>query len=115
MDRVSQDPQFQILAAEVRLIDERLKSNRLSLNEQVRRAELAAENARKQKEIASQRTIEANDRDRRYSLTLADVNEPHLKLVLKGSDASAEPAGDPAKREALNVLSDLIVLTGERG
>jgi hypothetical protein len=48
-------------------------------------------------------------------LTLADVNEPHLKLVLRGSDASAEPTGDPAKREALNVLSDLIVLTGERG
>jgi carboxyl-terminal processing protease len=115
MYRVSQDPQFQILAAEVRLIGERLKSNRLSLNEQVRRAELAAENGRNQKAIASERTIEANDRDRRYTLTLADVNEPHLKLLLKGSDASAEPAGDPAKREALNVLSDLVVLTGERG
>jgi carboxyl-terminal processing protease len=114
-DRVSQDPQFQILSADVRLISERLKSNRLSLNERVRRAESAAANERKAKEIASERAIETNDRDRRYYLTLADINEPNLKLVLKDTDTSAEPAGDPAKREALNVLSDLIVLTGERG
>jgi carboxyl-terminal processing protease len=114
-DRVSQDPQFQILSAEVRLINDRLKSNRLSLNERIRRAESAAANERKAKEIASERAIETNDRDRRYYLTLADINEPNLKLVIKDTDASAEPAGDPAKREALNILSDLVQLTGERG
>jgi carboxyl-terminal processing protease len=114
-ERVSQDRQFQILSADVRLINDRLKSNRLSLNERVRRAESAAANERKTKEIASERAIETNDRDRRYYLTLADINEPNLKLVIKDTDASAEPAGDPAKREALNILSDLVQLTGERG
>jgi carboxyl-terminal processing protease len=114
-DRVSQDPQFQFLSADVRLISERLKSNRLSLNERVRRGESAAANERKAKEIASERATETNDRDRRYYLTLADINELNLKLVLKDTDTSAEPTGDPAKREALNVLSDLIVLTGKRG
>jgi carboxyl-terminal processing protease len=114
-DRVGQDPQFQLLSENVRMVSERLKSNRLSLNEQVRRAEMARENQRKEKEIASERIIETNDRDRRYELTLGDVNESHLKLVLKDGDVSAAPAGDPAKREALNVLCDLIELTEKKG
>jgi carboxyl-terminal processing protease len=136
--RVSQDSQFQDISDDVRQLDERLKSNRLSLNESSRRDEMAKEAKQKEKEEADRKKAAADDRDKTYELTLADVDKPQLKLAEQKPDptdtsksAKAKPArssddpveaalddddstnladNDPGKRETLNILSDLIDL-----
>jgi carboxyl-terminal processing protease len=137
--RVSQDPQFQDISEDVRQLDERLKSNRLSLNEAVRRDEMAKEAKQREKEEADRKKAEADDHGKTYDLTLADVDKPQLKLVEQKPDpvpspktAKVKPArpsdnpvdaalddddsasladSDPGKRETLNILSDLIELS----
>jgi carboxyl-terminal processing protease len=134
--RVSQDPQFQDISQDLRQLDERLKSNRLSLNETVRRDEMANEAKQREKEEADRKKAEAADHDRTYELSLADVDKPQLKLAEQKPDAAkstkAKPVhssdnpveaalddddsanladNDPGKRETLNILSDLIDLT----
>jgi carboxyl-terminal processing protease len=134
--RVSQDSQFQDIVQDVRQLDERLKNNRLSLNETVRRDELANEAKQREKEEADRRKAQADDHDKIYELSLADLDKPQLKLVEKKSEpaklAKAKPVhpsenpaeaalddddstnladNDPGKRETLNILSDLIDLT----
>src|SRR3984893_12273017 len=135
-NRVSQDPQFQDISDDVRQLEERLKSNRLSLNESSRRDEMAKEAKQKEKEEADRKKAATDDHDKTYELTLADVDKPQLRLAEQKPDsvepsksAKAKPARstddpvedaldddestnladiDPARRETLNILSDLI-------
>jgi carboxyl-terminal processing protease len=135
-NRVSQDPQFQDISDDVRRLDERLKNNRLSLNESVRRDEMAKEAKQKEKEEADRKKAESDDHSRTFELNLADVDKPQLKLeakpdtnaqksakakaarpsdnpveeTLDDDDSTNLADSDPAKREALNILSDLIEL-----
>jgi carboxyl-terminal processing protease len=134
--RVSQDPQFQDISDDIRQLDERLKNNRLSLNESARRDEVAKEGKQKEKEEADRKKAEADDHNKIYELNLADVDKPQLKLVEQKPDAAATAKSakakaartgdnpvedaledddsidladsDPTKRETLNILSDLI-------
>ncbi len=87
--RVSQDPQFQDISDDVRQLDERLKSNRLSLNEAVRRDEMAKEAKQREKEEADRKKAETDDHGKTYELTLADVDKPQLKLAEQKSDPAA--------------------------
>ncbi len=137
-NRVSQDAQFQDISDDVRQLEERLKSNRLSLNEAGRRDEMAREAKQKEKEEGDRKKAAADDHNKTYELTLADVDKPQLKLVeqkpdvdaaAKSAKAKSLHAGDdpvdaalddedstnltdsdPGKRETLNILSDLIDL-----
>ena len=135
LNRVSKDPQFQDISDDVRRSYDRLKFNRLSLNEAVRRDHLAKEAKRREREEADRKRAEADDHNKTYELTLADLGKP-LRLVerksdpadaaksakarrmrsnekpdeaaLDDDDSTVLAAGDPGKRETLNILSDLI-------
>ena len=124
--RVRHDQQFQDIAKDVQQLNERLKNNRLSLNETTRRIEIAKDTKQREKEEAERRNAERADQSKTYELNLAYVNRPHLPLLEK-TLATAKPAlrsynpadaahdeesdldeSGPAKKEALNILSDLI-------
>ena len=136
--RVAQNSQFKDMSEDIRQLQERLKQNRLSLNEKVRRDELEEQNAQKEKEIQDKKKAAAANNDKVYQLALSDVDKPQLKLlekkpesapkaskpkatsedptedVLDDDDSSGSPStvdGDPVKRETFNVLSDLIDLS----
>ena len=137
--RVSQDTQFQDISEDIRQLDARLKNNRLSLNESVRRDEMAKEAKQREKEEADRKKVEADDHTKTYELNLTDVDKPQLKLMEHKSDAAATSKSgkaktartdenpvedalddddsnsladsDPVKRETLNILSDLIVFS----
>src|ERR1700730_13047926 len=136
-NRVSQDPQLQDISDDVRLLADRLKSNRLSLNELARRGERAQEEKKREKEEADRKKAEVEDTTKTFELSLADVDKPQLKLLEKKQDATVSNSGkskaggssdnpaevalddedpanlsdsDPVRREALNILGDLIDL-----
>jgi carboxyl-terminal processing protease len=127
--RVNRDSEFQNITEDSQEINERLKINRVSLNEAVRRSEMAKDAKRKEKEAAENKHALQADRSLTYKLTLADIKRAQLPLVGKESDAdnpafededdenegdlveseTASPEGRSAvKRETLNILSDLI-------
>lgn len=132
-NRVSHDPQFQDILNDVRQSDERLKSNRLSLNETIRRDEMAKQEKQREKEEADRKKAAADNHNKTYKLTISDVDK-QLKLAEQKSDlmampesAKAEPirsggnpvndddstnlaGSDPEKRETLNILSDFVEL-----
>jgi len=137
--RVAKDPQFQDITEDTRQLDEKLKDNRLSLNETTRREEISQEERQREKEEADRKKEEAADQTKAYELTLADVDKPELKLLeqkpdqataaksakpksdpstdnpveaaLDDDDSSKLADSDPGKRETLNILSDLIELS----
>ena len=126
--RVSHDPQFQNIAKDLQRLNERLRNNRLSLNESVRRAEMAKDARWREMEEAERRNAERADHSKVYELSLADVSKPQLRLLerkhsaakpaLRSHDPGEAALGErednnlgeigPEKREALNILSDLI-------
>jgi carboxyl-terminal processing protease len=129
--RLRHDPQFQDIAKDVRQLNERLKNNRLSLNEATRWTEMANYTRQKEDEEAERRNAERTDRSNTYELNLAYVNKPQLPL-LKKPLATAKPAprsynpfdealdevaesdldkSGPARKETLNILSDLVGLS----
>jgi len=132
-NRIAQDQSFQDIIADVKELKDRLKGNRLSLNEKLRRDQLDKDNAQKQKEQADEKKTQAQVRDKRFELTLADVDKPQLKLIEKtpaqkdqksqGSDSnSTDPNAavedengttldsDAIRRETLNIATDLVDL-----
>jgi carboxyl-terminal processing protease len=126
--RVRHDPEFRDIAKDVQRLNERLKNNRLSLNETTRRTEKVKDIKHREKEEAERGNAEQADRSKTYELNLAHVNKRQLPLLEKKL-AKTKPAprsynpvdaaldegeendldeGSPAKREALNILSDLV-------
>jgi carboxyl-terminal processing protease len=106
-NRVGQDVQFQDISEDIRRMNERLKNNRLSLNEVVRRADLSKDNAQRDKEKADAKKAEAADTDKHYELALTDVDKPQLKLIeKKSSTAQADPKTDASKPGAGQTPSD---------
>jgi carboxyl-terminal processing protease len=132
-NRLAQDQSFQDIVADVKELKDRLKSNRLSLNEKVRRDQLDKDNGQKQKGQADEKKMQVQVHDKRYELTLADVDKPQLKLVEKApvqkdqkaqsnNSNAADPTAtiddengntldaDAIRRETLNVATDLVDL-----
>jgi carboxyl-terminal processing protease len=131
-NRINQDGALQDITADMKILKDRLKTNRLSLNEKIRRDELDEDNDRKQKELTDEKKVDAQVQDKRYELTLADINKPQLRLLPKealpaaGKDAKASPTpggedaideengntadSDAIRRETLNIMADLVDL-----
>jgi len=129
LERVKSDPEFRYIMEDRDRIKQRIEENRLSLNEAVRRQELAEEKQRKE--------AREKERDKRgpalqaqaYQLNLDDVGKEKLELVaynrkpdktamLDDEPESAEapkknekPLPDPVRDETLRILMDLLSLT----
>ncbi len=78
--RVKNDPEFHFLEQDIDKMEERMKSNRLSLNIDDRKAELADDKKRTE-EIKVERAEHKAALPVEYSLTLADVDKPKLARV----------------------------------
>jgi len=137
-ERVAKEREFKYIDEDMKTFRERLALNKLSLNEKVRKEELAVEKKRK----------EARDLERKqhsyqapiaYEVSLDTVDKPQLPLVVdkkqahkKEADLKKEkanqkaqlPAGedseedippsnipDPVKNEAISILEDLSSMT----
>jgi carboxyl-terminal processing protease len=132
-NRIAQDQSFQDILADVKELKDRLKSNRLSLNEKLRRDQLDKDNAQKQKEQADEKKMQTQVQDKRFELTLADVDKPQLKLIEKAPAQKDQKAqgnnsnttdpnatiedengvtldADAIRRETLNITTDLVDL-----
>jgi hypothetical protein len=114
-----------------------LRNNCVSLNEEVRRNEIAEEVYLCDKGDADRISANAHDRTKYYRLMLADVDKPELILIdrkaeleiarngvvsdevektlttlLPGeSNIATATENDAVTRETLNILSDVLVLT----
>ncbi|MGA8477103.1 MAG: carboxy terminal-processing peptidase [Chthoniobacterales bacterium] len=132
-NRIAQDQSFQDILADAKELKDRLKSNRLSLNEKIRRDQLDKDNSQKQKEQADEKKVQGQVHDKRFELTLADVDKPQLKMIEKApvqkdqkaqdnnsntSDPNATIEdengttldADAIRRETLNIATDLVDL-----
>jgi carboxyl-terminal processing protease len=132
-NRIAQDQSFQDILADAKELKDRLKSNRLSLNEKIRRDQLDKDNSQKQKEQADEKKVQGQVHDKRFELTLADVDKPQLKMIEKApaqkdqkaqdnSSNTSDPNAtiedenattldaDAIRRETLNIATDLVDL-----
>ncbi|MFZ0616033.1 MAG: carboxy terminal-processing peptidase [Chthoniobacterales bacterium] len=124
-ERVSKDTEFRYINEDMKRFQERLELNKLSLNEKVRKAEIAQEKQRKEQRMAERKKNPAQNPPA-LEVTLDTVDKPVLpKVVAKkkplrdkaaklsedGEDSEEEESAanvpDPVKREALNILKDL--------
>ncbi len=135
--RIKESPLFQDLTNEIALANESTEKNRVSLNEKVRKNELAQMTQLRDKSDSDRKIARAQDRNKYYQLTLADVDKTELKLIKYQSEPDASeqtaagdgtlrsilepPAGVPNKsdfdpmteneaitHETMNILSDLV-------
>jgi carboxyl-terminal processing protease len=135
--RIRLNPVFDDLAQEAGRLDQRWTANRLSLNERLRRDQLAQGAQRRRREEAHRKTASAKPWGQAYQLTLADVDRSKLKRITQKAAGASKPAAstgsqdlkspvadargiegsetsigtDWAAREVLEVLSDLVDLT----
>ena len=98
--RVKNDPEFRFLQEDIDKMEERMKSNRLSLNIEDRKAEIAADKKHTE-DIKAERVASKVTPPVEYSLTLADVDKPKLARVeseKKGKDK--DKTADVSKPDA---------------
>lgn len=124
-ERVAKDQEFRYINEDMKRYHERIQLNQLSLNEKLRKVELAQEKSRKV-ERKVERKKKQEEKQPAYEVTLDTFDKPTLpKVVAKKKpapeksakapgdgedseneeDASASP--DPIRSEALNILKDL--------
>ncbi len=127
--RVTADREFRWVLEDLNTVKHRLAVNKISLNEKMRRAELADDKAKKEKRIAEREKHKQPDQ-KVYQLTLDNVDKPELQLaknekkpsIDEGAAAddaddddetlSAKKAAvDPVRNETLNILTDLLELS----
>lgn len=138
--RIQNNPEFHYVMEDMERLRHRLDDNRISLNEDVRRRELQDDKLRKEGR-SKERLARHDEEPRVYRLTLDTVDKPNLQLIMfpgklaaakaKGAlpavapeaavdgdedgasdgDSTKEPAIDPERDEALNILGDLVDLT----
>jgi len=121
-DRVSKDPEFKYITEDMKRFREKLDLNQLSLNEKIRKEELAQEKARKD-ERKKERKLHPVEEPVAYEVTLDTVDKPVLPKVTlkkkparekatKDPDAEEDEADvahipDPIRHEAINIIQDL--------
>jgi carboxyl-terminal processing protease len=142
-ERIKNDPEFHFVMEDIDRLRRKLDDNRISLNEDFRKKELADDKLRK--EMRSKERLARNEEEPRiYRLTLDTVDKPNLQLIMypgklaeakkngvvpkvdpeaaasdadtdliasAGGDGTKEPAIDPARDEALNIVADLVDLS----
>jgi carboxyl-terminal processing protease len=141
--RMEENPLFQDLASEIAWMRENMEKNRVSLNEGIRKNQLAELARLSKKGDADRKTARAQDRNKYCQLILADGDKTELRPIVNGSApyASRQSAGpgiagqpfsdsppvppglndfddlpenEAITRETLNILSDLVNLTKAR-
>ncbi len=133
-DRVKQNPEFHYVMEDMERLRKKLDENRISLNEEVRKAELEEDKLRKETR-AKDRLARQTEDTRIYRVTLDTVDSPNLQLIMypgkmaaakktvapeaagdaesetADSENADEPRLDPLRDETLNILADLAGLT----
>ncbi|MCX6959465.1 MAG: carboxy terminal-processing peptidase, partial [Verrucomicrobia bacterium] len=121
-ERVSKDPEFGYINADMKRFRERLDLNQLSLNQTVRKGELALDKSRKE-ERKAMRKLNPVPEPTAYEVTLDTLDQkilpkvtvkkkPAKEKLAKDPDAEEEEADaagtpDPVRHEAINILQDL--------
>jgi carboxyl-terminal processing protease len=139
-DRVQNMTEFHYVMEDVARLQQKIKDNRISLNEDGRRKEIEEDKIRKETR-AKERLARHEEEPRIYRLTLDSVDKPNLQLIMypgklaeakaKGAptkvapeaapddesevigaeDDTKEPVIDPERDESLNILADLVDLS----
>jgi carboxyl-terminal processing protease len=124
-ERVAKDPEFRYINEDMKRFHERLELNQLSLNEKLRKEEIAQDKQRKEQRNAERKKNPVQNPPA-FEVSLDTVDKPALpKVVAKKKPArdkaaklpedgedpeegeSAVGTPDPIKREALQILKDL--------
>src|SRR6266550_2876350 len=92
-ERVKNDPEFHYVMEDIGRLRHKLDENRISLNEDLRKKELADDKLRK--EMRSKERLARNEEEPRiYRLTLDTVDKPNLQLIMyPGKLAEAKKSG----------------------
>jgi carboxyl-terminal processing protease len=114
-ERVKNDPEFHYVMEDIDRLRHKLDENRISLNEDVRKKELADDKLRK--EMRSKERLARNQEEPRiYRLTLDTVDKPNLQLIMyPGKLAEAKKNGASPKVDpeaAPDADTDLIAGVG---
>jgi carboxyl-terminal processing protease len=126
--RVAADQEFSWISEDLARTEQKLADNKISLNEQVRREELADDKTREDKRDAVRAKItRPNVKD--YLITLDDVTKPKLQLVSNDDGKAGDSADaaddddddddviaaqdkkapfDPIRNETLNIMTDFV-------
>jgi carboxyl-terminal processing protease len=128
--RVATDREFRWISEDLATVKQKIAENTISLNEKVRRKELAEDKAREDARIA-EREKHPRPEDKDYLITLDNVDKPTLELVnndkskkadsddlLDGDDSDDDvvtdkdkkPVFDPIRNETLNIMTDFVEL-----
>jgi carboxyl-terminal processing protease len=138
--RVQSNPEFHYVMEDMERLRKRLDENRISLNEDTRKAELNEDKIRKETR-AKERLARHDEQMQMIRLTLDNVDKPNLQPILfpgnlaankkngnnkvapeaaedsdseadtgTNDDGTKEPAIDPERDETLNILKDLVDL-----
>ncbi len=133
--RVNESPEFHYIMEDMERLRRRLDENKIVLNEDVRKAEMAEDKVRKEGRTKDRLARQEQDA-KVYRVTLDTVDKPELQLIMypgkiaatnkkvspeAASDGDSEdlvegengkePAVDPSREEALNILGDLADLS----
>jgi carboxyl-terminal processing protease len=114
-ERVKNDPEFHYVMEDIDRLRHKIDENRISLNEDVRKKELADDKLRK--EMRSKERLARNQEEPRiYRLTLDTVDKPNLQLIMyPGKLAEAKKNGVSPKVDpeaAPDADTDLIAGVG---
>jgi carboxyl-terminal processing protease len=133
--RVQSNPEFRYVMEDMERLRKRLDDNRISLNEDTRKTELNEDKLRKESR-AKERLARNDEQMQMIRLTLDNVDKPNLQPILfpgklaankktkapeaaddsdsdttpGNDDGTKDPAIDPERDEALNILKDLVDL-----
>lgn len=128
--RVSADPEFRYIMEDTEIVNKRLAENRLSLNLEKRKSEIAEDKARKESRKTARAKVKPST-DKRFLITLDTVSAPTLQLAEEKEKADAalrkdrakqddddsnddddtpDKVVDPIRGETLNILGDMITL-----
>jgi carboxyl-terminal processing protease len=113
-ERVQNNPEFHYVMDDLGRLQQKLKDNRVSLNEDLRRKELQDDKTRKELR-GKERLARHEEEPSVYRLTLDTVDQPNLQLIMyPGKLAAAKKAGvtpkvSPEAADDADSDSDLIV------
>ena len=128
--RIATDPEFHFVSEDMKRLRDRIEQNRISLNEQTRRQELADDKKRKEerKEERAQRgplvnaqvwqvTLDdaRNNREKLESVAYEREREKHYAedqedVQAEKKEGPKPPEPDPIRNETLRILTDLVSL-----
>src|SRR6266576_366243 len=96
-ERVKNDPEFHYVMEDIGRLRHKLDENRISLNEDLRKKELADDKLRKEMR-SKERLVRNQEEPRIYRLTLDTVDKPNLQLIMyPGKLAEAKKNGASPK------------------